>query len=51
MNMVAQKMEDDGGASFKDGKVTRHVGGTSTQKVKDKAGNEVGEEELSVSIL
>jgi hypothetical protein len=53
MGVVAQKMEDDGGAGtkYQDNAVTKHVGGVGMKKVKDENGNEMTEEELSVNIL
>ena len=52
MNLAAQAMAEEGGAKFKDNKVTRHVGGTSTKTVYDENGNRLGgEEQVSVDIL
>ena len=52
MNLTAQAMAEEGGAKFKDDKVTRHVGGVSTKTVYDENGNKLGgEEQVSVDIL
>ena len=52
MNLTAQAMAEEGGAKFKNNKVTRHVGGTSTKTVYDENGNKLGgEEQVSVDIL